>query len=64
MRAMILAAGRGEREGARVINKPRALRDHPEKLAIMDMQDVEANRLSRHLGMSRREFVRSAAFDA
>jgi glutathione synthase len=25
-----------EREGARVINKPRALRDHPEKLAIME----------------------------
>ena len=24
-----------EREGARVVNKPRALRDHPEKLAIM-----------------------------
>ena len=26
----------GEREGARVFNKPRALRDHPEKLAIME----------------------------
>jgi glutathione synthase len=25
-----------EREGARVLNKPRALRDHPEKLAIME----------------------------
>ena len=25
-----------EREGARVINKPRALRDHPEKLAILE----------------------------
>jgi len=25
-----------EREGARVVNKPRALRDHPEKLAIME----------------------------
>lgn len=25
-----------EREGARVFNKPRALRDHPEKLAIME----------------------------
>jgi len=25
-----------EREGARVFNKPRALRDHPEKLAILD----------------------------
>ena len=26
----------GEREGAKVFNKPRALRDHPEKLAIME----------------------------
>ncbi len=26
----------GERDGARVFNKPRALRDHPEKLAIME----------------------------
>lgn len=25
-----------EREGARVFNKPRALRDHPEKLAILE----------------------------
>jgi glutathione synthase len=25
-----------EREGAKVVNKPRALRDHPEKLAILD----------------------------
>jgi glutathione synthase len=25
-----------EREGARVVNKPRALRDHPEKLAILE----------------------------
>ncbi len=25
-----------EREGARIVNKPRALRDHPEKLAIME----------------------------
>jgi glutathione synthase len=25
-----------EREGARVVNKPRALRDHPEKLSIME----------------------------
>jgi glutathione synthase len=29
----------GEREGARVINKPRALRDHPEKLAIMEFAE-------------------------
>ena len=28
-----------EREGACVINKPRALRDHPEKLAIMEFAD-------------------------
>ena len=28
-----------EREGARVINKPRALRDHPEKLAIMEFAE-------------------------
>ena len=27
---------RAEREGARVFNKPRALRDHPEKLAILE----------------------------
>jgi glutathione synthase len=27
---------RSEREGARVFNKPRALRDHPEKLAILE----------------------------
>ncbi len=28
--------GQAEREGARVFNKPTALRDHPEKLAIME----------------------------
>ncbi|MDM0044865.1 glutathione synthase [Variovorax dokdonensis] len=28
-----------EREGAKVVNKPRALRDHPEKLAIMEFAD-------------------------
>ncbi|MGO4395951.1 glutathione synthase [Variovorax sp. M-6] len=28
-----------EREGARVVNKPRALRDHPEKLAIMEFSE-------------------------
>ena len=28
-----------EREGARVFNKPRALRDHPEKLALMEFAD-------------------------
>jgi glutathione synthase len=31
-----------EREGARVFNKPAALRDHPEKLAIMEFPDVIA----------------------
>ncbi|MCW5236583.1 glutathione synthase [Verminephrobacter eiseniae] len=29
-----------EREGARVFNKPRALRDHPEKLAIMEFPQL------------------------
>ncbi|MDD0839298.1 glutathione synthase [Curvibacter sp. HBC61] len=29
-----------EREGARVLNKPAALRDHPEKLAIMEFPDL------------------------
>ena len=28
-----------EREGARVVNRPAALRDHPEKLAIMEFAD-------------------------
>ena len=31
-----------EREGARVFNKPRALRDHSEKLAVMEFQDFIA----------------------
>ena len=31
-----------EREGARVFNSPRALRDHPEKLAIMEFPDLIA----------------------
>ncbi|HEU4460119.1 MAG TPA: glutathione synthase [Methylibium sp.] len=30
---------RAEAEGARVVNKPRALRDHPEKLAIMEFPE-------------------------
>ena len=29
-----------EREGAKVFNKPRSLRDHPEKLAIMEFPDL------------------------
>jgi glutathione synthase len=31
--------GQAGREGARVFNKPRALRDHPEKLAIMEFPE-------------------------
>jgi glutathione synthase len=31
-----------EREGARVFNKPRALRDHPEKLAILEFSEYIA----------------------
>jgi glutathione synthase len=31
--------GQAEREGARVFNKPAALRDHPEKLAIMEFPE-------------------------
>jgi glutathione synthase len=34
--------GQAEREGARVFNKPAALRDHPEKLAIMEFPEVIA----------------------
>ena len=33
---------RAEREGARVFNKPRALRDHPEKLAILEFPEFIA----------------------
>ena len=32
--------GQAEREGARVFNKPAALRDHPEKLAILEFPQV------------------------
>jgi glutathione synthase len=32
--------GQAEREGARVFNSPRALRDHPEKLAILEFPEV------------------------
>ncbi len=34
--------GQAEREGARVFNSPRALRDHPEKLAIMEFPQFTA----------------------
>ena len=30
--------GQAEREGAKVVNKPAALREHPEKLAVMEFQ--------------------------
>jgi glutathione synthase len=33
---------RAEREGARVFNQPRALRDHPEKLAILEFPEFTA----------------------
>ncbi|MFN7711094.1 MAG: glutathione synthase, partial [Curvibacter sp.] len=33
---------RAEREGARVFNQPRALRDHPEKLAILEFPQFTA----------------------
>ena len=29
-----------EREGAKIFNKPRALRDHPEKLAVMEFPEI------------------------
>jgi glutathione synthase len=32
--------GQAEREGARVFNKPAALRDHPEKLAILEFPEL------------------------
>ncbi|MFM7531458.1 MAG: glutathione synthase [Rubrivivax sp.] len=34
--------GQAEREGARVFNRPAALRDHPEKLAILEFPDFIA----------------------
>jgi len=38
-----------EREGARVVNKPRALRDHPEKLAILEFpQFIPPTLVTRH----------------
>lgn len=32
--------GQAEREGAKVFNKPAALRDHPEKMAVMEFPEV------------------------
>jgi len=44
-----------EREGARVFNKPRALRDHPEKLAIMEFpQFIGPTLVTRDAGDIRR----------
>ena len=44
-----------EREGARVFNSPRALRDHPEKLAIMEFpQFVSPTLVTRDAGEVRR----------
>ena len=38
-----------EREGARVVNRPRALRDHPEKLAILEFaQFIPPTLVTRH----------------
>ena len=45
-----------EREGARVINKPRALRDHPEKLAIMEFPQFTAPTLVTRSAESVRDF--------
>ena len=39
-----------EREGARVFNKPRALRDHPEKLAIMEFAQYLSPTLVTQIG--------------
>ena len=47
--------GQAEREGARVFNSPRALRDHPEKLAIMEFpQFIGPTLVSREAGEIRR----------
>ncbi len=45
-----------EREGARVINRPRALRDHPEKLAIMEFPEFTAPTLVTRSAESVRDF--------
>jgi glutathione synthase len=43
-----------EREGARVFNSPRALRDHPEKLAILEWPElIPATLVSRDIGALR-----------
>ena len=45
-----------EREGARVVNKPRALRDHPEKLAIMEFPQFTAPTLVTRSAESVKDF--------
>ncbi len=45
-----------EREGAKVFNKPRALRDHSEKLAVMEFQDFIAPTLVTRDGADVRRF--------
>ncbi len=45
-----------EREGARVFNKPRALRDHPEKLAILEFPEFLGPTLVTRAAQDIREF--------
>jgi len=45
-----------EREGAQVINKPRALRDHPEKLAIMEFPQFTTPTLVTRSAQAVRDF--------
>ena len=45
-----------EREGASVVNKPRALRDHPEKLAIMEFPQFVTPTLVTRSAQSVRDF--------
>ena len=45
-----------EREGAKVVNKPRALRDHPEKLAIMEFPQFTAPTLVTRSAQGVRDF--------
>jgi glutathione synthase len=48
--------GQAEREGARVFNKPAALRDHPEKLAIMECPQFLSPTLVTRSELEVREF--------
>jgi glutathione synthase len=45
-----------EREGARVVNSPRALRDHPEKLAIMEFPEFVTPTLVTRSAQAVRDF--------